>query len=133
MSRDWKKANSGMELGIGLLAEGFSFLIWTLVAVVVALVGVGGYLLYALFVAAPAAPIRVTPAVVAPAYSPVVPDVRPVIASHMGECFSTPMGDIGKVIGQDNEMLTMTFRGGVKSTYRFNQVTSSACGPAVVK
>jgi hypothetical protein len=44
-----------------------------------------------------------------------------------GLCFRTPMGDVGKVIGQDRDMLDMSFRGGVRSTYLFDQVSPADC------
>lgn len=116
------------------LAEGFGILVKLGIAAIFALFATVLWLAWLHFFSEPlATPLEERPAAAAPAYSPVAPDVRPVVANHIGECFSTPMGDVGKVIEQDNEMLTMTFRGGVKSTYRVDQVTSSACGPAVVK
>lgn len=44
-----------------------------------------------------------------------------------GLCFQTPMGDVGKVIAQDGDLVEMTFRGGVKSSYRLNQVSEANC------
>lgn len=130
MSKDYPDHKFGFLVDLG---EGFGTLVKVVIGIIVLLVAAVVWLVWAYFSPAPdAAPgIRPTPA--APAYSPVVPDVRPVVSDHMGKCFATPMGDVGKVIEQDNEMLTMTFRGGVKSTYRFDQVRPSACGPAVMK
>jgi hypothetical protein len=131
MSNDHRDHKMGFLVELG---EGFGTLVKAGITLICVLVAVIVWLVWAHFIASPEpASEPAKPQVVAPAYSPVVPDVRPVVADHKGECFSTPMGDIGKVIEQDNEMLTMTFRGGVKSTYRMDQVTSSACGPAVVK
>ncbi|WP_327210222.1 hypothetical protein [Rhizobium leguminosarum] len=115
------------------LDDGLTFLVRVVIATVIGMLGVIVWLSWMVFFSSPEKTAVRAPSAPAPVYSPVVPYVRPLVASHMGECFSTPMGDIGKVIEQDNEMLTMAFRGGVKSTYRFDQVTSSACGPAVVK
>jgi hypothetical protein len=130
MSNDYRDHKLGFVFG---LAEGFLTLVKGGIALICILVAAIVWLVWAAFVATAPIPQVGQPRAVSPAYSPVVPDVRPVVTSHMGECFATPMGDIGKVIEQNNEMLTMTFRGGVKSTYRFDQVTPSACGPAVVK
>lgn len=44
-----------------------------------------------------------------------------------GLCFQTPMGDVGKVIAQDGDLVEMTFRGGVKSSYWLNQVSEANC------
>lgn len=116
------------------LAEGFDKLVKLGIGAIFVLFATVLWLAWLHFFSEPetAAPNE-RPAAAASPYSPVAPDVRPVVANLMGECFSTPMGDVGKVLEQDNEMLTMTFRGGVKSTYRVDQVSSSACGPAVVK
>lgn len=130
MSKDYPDHKLGFIADLG---EGFATIVKVVVGLLAVLVAAVVWLGWAYFSPAPEAASEVRPAPAAPGYSPVVPDVRRVVADHMGECFATPMGDVGKVIEQDNEMLTMTFRGGVKSTYRFDQVTSSACGPAVMK
>jgi hypothetical protein len=45
-----------------------------------------------------------------------------------GLCFRTPMGDIGKVMEQDNDRLDMSFRGGPRATYLYDQVVNADCG-----
>lgn len=131
MGNDFRHGKFGF---LADLEEGFSIVVRGLATLFLLMLAAIGWLVWAHFFASPSdAPTVARPRAAEREYSPVVPDVRPVVANHMGECFSTPMGDVGKVIEQDNEMLTMTFRGGVKSTYRFDQVTSSACGAAVIK
>lgn len=133
MSKQLKDMDNWGEVAGELIGSGAKSIL-VLGGATVVCVGVAVFFVARSFYAAPA-PIVAVPVQTAihpaPVYSPVVADPKIVIRPVLGECFRTPMGDDGKVIEQDNDMLTMTFRGGVKATYRYDQVTSAACGPSV--
>jgi len=114
-TREYVKG-AGDLLGAGLLV-----LIGLAVAFVVALFVIVALLVKIFFFPSEKAPEIATPVIVSPAAEIEYPKVTDL-------CFRTPMGDVGKVIAQQNDMLEMTFRGGVKSTYQFNQVSHADCG-----
>lgn len=109
-----------------ILGAGFRILAGLAILSVLSIVVIVGLVIKLWFPSekAAVAPVVEPPATVSapqPVYEIQYPNVT-------GLCFRTPMGDIGKVMSQDKDILEMTFRGGVKSTYRFGQVVLSDCG-----
>ncbi|NTF16854.1 hypothetical protein G6L37_00245 [Agrobacterium rubi] len=106
-----------------LIGTGIAMLIGLAVTLVAAVIVIVFLVVKIFFFSEDAVTPNAVPAVAVT--SPIVEFQYPKVS---GLCFRTPMGDVGKVIGQEKDMLEMTFRGGVKSTYQFNQVSHADCG-----
>lgn len=123
MKKDFyeKLANTGndfMKIGFWSVVGGIALAACAAIAVV-------GFVIYYVFFSGSepsrndAAPAAIQS--VAPATQIRYPDVK-------GLCFKTPMGDYGTVMAQDNDKLDMSFRGGMRSTYLYEQVVHVDCG-----
>jgi hypothetical protein len=109
-----------------MLKVGFFAFIGLAIFAVVAVLAIIGIVLYLVFSSGTTSTAEAPTAVqtTAPAITPIQVEY-PIIE---GLCFRTPMGDVGMVLKQDRDLLEMTFRGGVKSTYSYNQVVHADCG-----
>lgn len=116
------------DTGNDLMKIGFWSVVGGIVLSACAVIAVVGFVIYYVFFSG-SEPSRSETAPVAiqstsPAAAPVqirYPDVK-------GLCFKTPMGDYGTVMAQDNDKLDMSFRGGMRSTYLYEQVVHVDCG-----
>jgi hypothetical protein len=105
----------------------FSIVGGVVVAICAAIAVVGLVIYYVFFSGSEPSKGATAPAAIqstTPAAAPVqirYPDVK-------GLCFRTPMGDVGKVMEQENDRLDMSFRGGPRATYLYDQVVHADCG-----
>lgn len=116
-------ANTGNDL----MKIGFWAIVGGVVAAVCAVIAVVGFIIYYVFLSeSEPATTETVPAAIqstAPASAPVqirYPNVK-------GLCFRTPMNDVGMVMEQDNDRLDLSFRGGMRSTYLYDQVVNVDC------
>jgi hypothetical protein len=116
-----------VKVGGDLIGTGFRLMIGFIVFAVAAVLVIVGLVVYLVFFSGTDTK---TPDAAPVAIQSTAPQPAPIEIQYpivTGLCFSTPMGDVGKVMSQDKDMLDMSFRGGVRSTYQFNQVTQANC------
>jgi hypothetical protein len=115
-----KLADSGNEV----MKIGFAAIIGLAIFAVVTVIAIIGLVVYLVFFSGSDTPETATvPAAIqteAPAATIRYPNVK-------GLCFRTPMNDVGVVMEQDNDRLDMSFRGGTRSTYLYDQVVHVDC------
>jgi hypothetical protein len=116
-----KMADTGNEL----MKIGFGAIVGLVIFGIVAVLAIISLVVYLVFFSGSDTPApSAVPQVIqteAPAAAIRYPNVK-------GLCFRTPMGDIGKVMEQDNDRLDMSFRGGPRATYLYDQVVNADCG-----
>jgi hypothetical protein len=113
------------DTGNDLMKIGFGAIVGLVIFGIVAVIAIIGLVVYLVFFSGSDTPASsAIPQAVqteAPASAIRYPNVE-------GLCFRTPMGDIGKVMEQDNDRLDMSFRGGPRVTYLYDQVVNADCG-----
>ncbi len=111
-----------------VLKTGFWMLVGLVIFAVAAIATIIGLVVYLVFFSGSNAPKAETVPAAIHGTAPVATPVQIRYPNVKGLCFRTPMGDYGTVMAQDNDKLDMSFRGGMRATYLYEQVVHVDCG-----
>lgn len=116
------------DTGNDLMKIGFWAIVGGVVAAVCAALAVVGFIIYYVFFSGSEPATTETVPAAIQSTVPVAAPVQIRYPNVKGLCFRTPMGDYGTVMAQDNDKLDMSFRGGMRATYLYEQVVHVDCG-----